>query len=210
MPRTYKCKRCGIVHPPPTGKHCQRATTGEMEETPTDILTQVLGTLADMKIQMAEMDKRIGTGESDPAPTEAEDDDSELEELEQINVSDCATATGNEVATPDSLRRNLQLMAQAAGRIAQFRVEGYDDDDNVGLPRTKAQGRKAGALLVATDRIRNIIDWPHMHVGRMVNGKMKPLEYSELRVEEFVFGFLTMLNNPNTPWTASLCYRYCV
>ena len=87
-------------------------------------------------------------------------------------------------------------MAQAAGRIAQWKEDDLEDQDTADYSQTKTRGKKSGSLMVATERIRNNIDWPHMHVRRMVNGKRCTLNYAELTAEEFVYGYLTMLINP--------------
>ena len=87
-------------------------------------------------------------------------------------------------------------MAQAAGRIAQFEGSDADDEDTTELLRGKKKGKKSGSLMVGTESVEHTIDWPHMHVRRMVSGKRKNLAYSELKMEEFVFWFLAMLKSP--------------
>ena len=49
--------------------------------------------------------------------------------------------------------------------------------------------------MVASDAIQRVIDWPHMHVCRRVMGRRKNMTFNELKVEEFVYGFLIMLKN---------------
>ena len=50
--------------------------------------------------------------------------------------------------------------------------------------------------MTATDKVVRTIDWPHMHVRRMVAGKRKGIHFNELKVEEFVLCFLTMIQMP--------------
>ena len=54
--------------------------------------------------------------------------------------------------------------------------------------------------MTAADKVEKRIDWPHWYVRRLVGGKRKPLTFSELRIEEFVFGFLDMLDSPKCKW----------
>ena len=74
--------------------------------------------------------------------------------------------------------------------------EDMDDDDMYRWPRQRDRGRKSGSTLVASDLVRDRIDWPHMHVKRVIGGRRKNVEYTDLRIEEFVHGFLVMLASP--------------
>ena len=195
MPRTYRCKKCQRVHPPPTGKHCQHVEI-ESEDGGDDTLGQILHAITNLGAQMMDMNTQR---QNVAAPSEREDSDEEDNEIEQEQGETLPAPTASpdrEIATPDSLRQNIQLMAQAAGRIAQLRDDEDDEEDSHILPGARARGKKSGALLVAADTIKRTIDWPHFHVQRVTNGTRKNLTYSELKVEEFVFGFLTMLASP--------------
>ena len=158
-----------------------------------DVQERILAKLELIDGRMSEMDRRLQSVE--PPTTEAESlvSNSESERGSTTSEAGAARTQGAESATPDSLRKNLRIMMQAAGRLAQIEGEEADDEDNQYLPRTK--GKKSGSLRKATDSVKYTIDWPHMHVRRMTNGKRRTLAFTELTVEEFVYGFLTMLAN---------------
>ena len=192
MPRPYKCKKCGISHPPPTGKHCRQAPPTDNGE---DTQSQILAAIAELQRQMGEMNSRNRADTESAAPHRL--GEQELSSEEEEDLSEAGGAQGGEVetATPGSLRKNIQLMAQAAGRIARLGEDDGEDEDTTDLSQNKTRGKKSGSLMVASDKVKRAIDWPHMHVSRRVNGKRKDLAYSELKVEEFAYGFLKMLKS---------------
>ena len=168
MPREYKCRKCGIVHPAPTGKHCRRLND-DTPEAGNGTQEQILRAISDLQSQMQDMRTQMQNTNTATGNNDTQENDSEMGEEETSETGSTQPALGAEAATPDSLRHNIHLMAQAA---------------------------KSGSLMVATDRIKYSIDWPHMHVRRMTNGKRRTLNYAELTPEEFVYGYLTMLINP--------------
>ena len=191
MPRTYKCKTCHQVHPPPTGKQCR-----QLEETglePSDEKQdRILAALEQVTSRMDRMEQQWRPQDNVRVVELNEEDNSETVELQPVRQADSVPASDDDFATPDSLRRNIQLMAQAATRIAQMRSDEQDDvlDTIQGI---RARGKKSGSLLTAPDIVEKTIDWPHMHVRRVVNGKRKNLTYNDLSVEEFVYGYISML-----------------
>ena len=86
-------------------------------------------------------------------------------------------------------------MAQAAGRIARIGTAQEEEDDGQ-LVTHKAKGKKSGALLMASDTVEQQIDWPQMHVKRVVGGKRENVAYTDLSVEEFVYGYIAMILTP--------------
>ena len=122
-----------------------------------------------------------------------ESDDEEGEELLQLEES------GPEAnITPNTLRKDIKIMSQAAERLAQLSVADDLEMETTGLTRIREQGRKSGAYMLPSDVVKRRVDWPHMHVQRMVAGKRKSVPFVELRVEEFVSGFLRMLKSPRS------------
>ena len=144
---------------------------------------------------MREMDLKFQAGERAPVAEVREEEDSSGDEEEDEQEVEGAHSSERDTATPDSLRRNLQLMAQAAGRLAQLGDDDREDEENGTLSLTKTRGKKSGSVMVATEIVRRVIDWPHLHVCRRVNGHSKNLTFKELKPEEFVCGFLVMLKN---------------
>ena len=214
MPRAYKCRKCGQEHLPPTGKRCQMdvpliaqdipepmpGPSREPEPAQATANDQILALL--MSIQ-----QRLDVVEQRTNPTESTENGAVHQQV-SAPVESQATGGANAnidgaSATPDSLRRDMRLMAEAAERIAQLRMVDPDDDAELDLLHTtRAQGRKSGSQMVASDLVRKRIDWPHLYVQRMTSGKGSNVTYADLRIEEFVYGFLMMLKAPNNKWNA--------
>ena len=51
-------------------------------------------------------------------------------------------------------------------------------------------------MLVAREVLVDRIDWPHKYVTRLLGAKRKRVQYSNLYIEEFVFGFISMIISP--------------
>ena len=188
------CRKCGEAHLPPTGKKCRRQEEEEVEEEaagPEDVWPL----LRQMKKQMDSMQKSIDDGKKKRVNVvEEEELDSEEEEGELQAVG------GTDVITPATLRSDVRAMERAASRIAQFRELDLDDDDEDTISRGRNNGKKSGSVMVASDNVKKRIDWPHMHVQRMVHGKRENVPYKELKIDEFVYGFLVMLKQPKGKW----------
>ena len=212
MPRRYKCKKCGVEHAPPTGKHCRQAVHDEEEDTATgetemmDILRELrskMDGVNELKSQMNGMERRMGRMEV------AQGDDSHhaaQEENVEADSTDSESEEGDGASTisPRELRKDFKLMARAARRLAAFNKDDSSDDDNDELPRARAKGTKSGSAMVPTQIVRKRIDWPHMHVNRVSAGKRNTVAYAELKVEEFDYGFLTMLTKKKGEHAAPL------
>ena len=221
MPRLYKCRKCGVTHPPPTGKHCRNDRLEEELSDAEDVVSedlvseqgedqtmmelmlemrQKMGEMdTNMNQKMGEMDTRMQKIEESRADQQQPADQSGSVDLPEQAVE--AGATGSSEATPVSLRQDLQLMCQAAVKLAKLQAEDSDEDDITGIPKSKTNGKKSGANMTAADTIRKRIDWPHFYVNRMTGGtRRKGVTCSELRVEEFVYGFLNMLAAAHGKW----------
>ena len=214
MPRQYKCRKCGVVHAPPTGKHCRNQNDESTDtddgepvnhEAEPDVLQLMIQMKQQMDIQskqMGEFGDRLVRIEQGGTAQRQEDDGNNgdvtsraLTERNDIQSNAAADGSG---ATPDSLRRDMRLMRQAAARLARLETDDSDDDIGSAIPRQRSNGKKSGATLTANDSIEKTIDWPHFHVKRMAAGKRKVVQFGELRVEEFVYGFIAMLKAPKS------------
>ena len=168
------------------------------EDLQNDIQTQILAALTDIKKQMWEQRQ---APEDMSVQEESEGHISDSDEEEAAGAAAAPRGIDGTVATPGSLRHNIQLMAQAAGRIAQLRGDDRDDEEEFVLPRTKAQGKKSGSILVATDNVKHTIDWPHMHVRRIVNGRRKNLnQYIKSVLESATTTSCPIYLNRVSPW----------
>ena len=203
MQRTYKCRACGVVHEPPTGKHCPRRE----DDTPTDQMDAMMQLMQKINQKTDNIDKKTdGIDERVRAiELEREQQSEEQEDAtaapQTCTISSSSDDFDDEPASPETLRRDRRLMKDATKRLERLRLE---QDEDAPLRSTGSRGRKSGSVLTATDAIVKTVDRPHMYVRRLVKGKRKGVAYSELKVEEFVFGFLTMLRAPENRMNAEV------
>ena len=193
---------------PPTGKKCRRQdaeeeeTDIEVEEAEQETTTNedtTLSLMLQMKQQMDSMAEQMQEiqQEREASKSQATREESEAGESE-------TRQEGEELITAQSLRQDVRAMERAASRIAQFRDLDTDDYDTTSNGRRNPNGKKSGSIMVAADNVKLSIDWPHMHVKRVTNGTRAGVAYKELRIEEFVYGFLAMLKSPKTKWDKDL------
>ena len=197
MPRNYKCRKCGVEHQPPTGKNCRQGAQGETEDAGngTAQIMNAIRTLSDrmggMEQEIAQLKENRG-GSAESSVVDREEGHSDSEESQGATAANNAT----DDMEPNSLRQDLRLMVRAARRLAAIDSDEAEEDESDDLPRVRSQGRKSGSAMVKTDVIRKRIDWPHMNVTRLSDGKRRNVTYEELKLDEFVLGYLTMLQNP--------------
>ena len=212
-----------MVHPPPTGKHCRNVLeeeeeapiTGgqssdeveETEEIEDRTEPQPVSQAEMMKLLMSINDKVVNFSEK------MENMDTRVQNIEERGKNNedrrsegesagAAEQLGESLdkASPESLRKDLKRMRLAAAKLASLTVDDSDEEEINCLPKNRANGKKSGAHMTAADHIENRMDWPHFYVHRMSGGRRKGLTFSELRVEEFVFGFLAMLKAKKGKW----------
>ena len=212
MPRIYKCRKCGKQHGPPTGKHCRARDSSEEEErssTLDDIMPALealkkqmedMPAVRELSKQMAEMNTRMERVENGQNDRQSEQDSEERDGDDGDGFEQADDEAGQEAAasyaTPESLRKDVKAMQRAAARIALYQQDDSDDEELGLLRKARLNGKKSGSVMTATDNIRERIDWPQMHVKRTVNGKRVGVNYEDLKVEEFVLGFVAMLRSP--------------
>ena len=221
MPRKYKCRKCGIHHDPPTGKHCRmrfEEPEDDIEHEPQDIAADetesvtpeqeapdILPLLLEIKRRVDDIDSRVGKN-SDAEATTAHIEPFSPPSIQLqsppriVRTPERAIERYVTDITPTSLRHESDVMARAANRLA--RIKAIDDDEQTALEdrRTRTGGKKSGCKLVAGESVLERIDWPHMYVTRMAGGKRTGVPFAELRLEEFVFGFISMLESPFCRW----------
>ena len=207
MPRDYKCRKFGISHQPPTGKRCTHREETIKEIGENEMMTilrkmqEKLDGLDDLKEQVdgiADKVSMVEVGSDNSSETRQQTTDVTNEEPQEEG------ACGGTI-TPETLLSDVRAMQRAAQRIASYRADDdddYDDEDNGTRPRNN--GKKSGSLLLAADTVKKSIDWPHLHINRVVAGKRVPIPYKELRIKEFVFGFLEMLDSARRKWDRDL------
>ena len=154
----------------------------------------MLPMLMDITKKMEQMQEEMRTMRSERATEQAEQADTTAASPER-GLEEDSEDSDSEAASPETLRRDRRLMRQAAKRINRLRFD-QDDDENIESDTPRSTGKKSGSVMTATDKVRKAVDWPHMYVHRMAAGTRKGVTFAELRVEEFVFGFLKMLVAP--------------
>ena len=107
---------------------------------------------------------------------------------------------GAAIATPQTIRNDARIMRQAMARLARLHMEDSDEEEPATVRTSCSRGKKSGYLLTAAETMEKSIDWPHLYVRRAVAGRRKPVTYGDLRIEEFVFGFLSMIDSPRCKW----------
>ena len=163
------------------------------EGIPDEQNRQLAEILLDIRSQISGLTRRIQSVEK-PAHNRDVSEDSEGAEVAADNQPQREET--EEAASPSSLREDARLMRQAAERLARLQIDDSDQEDELPISSRRAQGKKSGSLMLASDTVKKRIDWPHMYVRRTVGGKRRSVAYADLRVEEFVYGFLCMLENP--------------
>ena len=195
MPRNYKCRSCGIVHEPPTGKNCRHRDNSPEPQT-AEQADNLLPLLRDISDRMEAMERKF---EDMPRARINETSTPERAQPAAITapvISIADSEIHNEPASPETLRMDSRLMQDAARRLRQLELAQQGEDDLRALGSTKAAGKRSGSVMTVTDKVVKSVDWPHMHVRRMAAGKLKGVRFNELKVEEFVFGFLNMIEMP--------------
>ena len=122
MPKLYKCKKCGVEHSPPTGKHCQQQLQGETAEQsqPANAETTLQQSVDKMLAGMLELTTKVTDMHERLSMVENRDngDKQPMVPATQPEPFVSASIPGPAAASPDTLRANVELMAQAAARIA--------------------------------------------------------------------------------------------
>ena len=195
MPRIYKCKNCGLHHAAPTGKQCKNGP----DKGESNVMNELLPVLMDIKNQLANMKdhrSRVERTEETDATQESElVEDSENSETEQEETQ-AAGADDDSPITPQELRKDIRAMRKAAKRIARLQSDDSDEEEPGEVRKSRRDGKKSGSMLTANEVVKERIDWPHMYIKRVVGGKKIGVDYKDLSMAEFVYGFLSMLESP--------------
>ena len=215
MGRQYKCRSCGVVHDPPTGKHCANAAREDREGRNRDNAGrrqaspehspardegqgeqgQVLALLLDLQAKMSEMGREVAANTAQREAT-----------VDAPAVSETASSTdgaegGQAVevgqASPETIRGDRELMRAATHRLATLRQDEWEDEDGPSeLIGVRLAGKRSGAVMTASDVVVRRIDWPHFYIQRLSGTSRKGIRFNELNIDEFVYGFVCMLNAP--------------
>ena len=195
MPRDYKCRKCGNVHGPPTGKHCRQQEPAN--EPSSSLSEELLSVLTDIKEQMNNL-TRNDTAHAGGSQTY--DSPGGSPSGGAMGTASPEEQFADTDLTPITLRQNVSAMDRAANRLARIRLLDDEADDKEETNKTKKGGKKSGSMLIASETVEERIDWPHLYVTRMVGGRRKGVAYTELTAPEFAFGFISMIESPHCKW----------
>ena len=172
-----------------------------MEESETEqdspmmaLLMNVSAKMDSMDSKMGGMDRRLRKVEERGTATQGGDDTENGEDEAAGDRSE-----GREMS-PSALRDDARAMRRAAERIAQFHIDDDDEDNPLAHATSKKAGKKSGSTMLAADVVKKAIDWPHLYVTRLAGESRDPVPYSDLRTDEFVYGYLMMLKNEACKW----------
>ena len=202
------CRKCGVPHMPPTGKKCQHRVElleqlepEEMEdmqeqaEQPEPVQADAILPL------LMEISRRLTNVEANQAAV-AES------VVEVAATNEPLQAVGGiddrAVIAPSVLRSDADIMRRAAARIARMQLDDSEEEGELTISTARRKGKKSGSAMLAADVVKQQIDWPHLYVTRMTGGTRVPVPYKQLRIQEFVFGFLKMLKKPQAAWDKEL------
>ena len=114
MPRTFKCKTCGIVNEPLTGNHCQHRDD-HLETENLDNATLILPLMRNIGERMDAIDQRMdsmqSTGVVESIASETGEAAAAIEEVIHATDDLC-----NDPASPATLRKDRRLMEDATRR----------------------------------------------------------------------------------------------
>ena len=197
------CKRCGKSHKPPTGKRCQfyeepQEATREEEMSPA--MQRMEKRMEEQMEKFDIMMRRLEVAGADrqSVTSQVESDTDGVAEAEQSEQDVL------QLLTPTSLRKDVRAMQKAAQRMVEIQEEEEEETEEINGARGRRAGKKSGCLLVAAHNVKERIDWPHMHIQRVAGGRRLTVTYEELRIEEFVYGFLEMLKVQRDRWNKDL------
>ena len=165
--------------------------------------------LLSIQAKVADIEHRVNTGDSPRSTASADSQRTETSQAASASppsVTEIAEQPQNaiEPASPETLRRDRAIMQQASRRLARLRLEDWEEDAR--MPGTRLAGKKSGSVMTAADVVMKRIDWAHFYIKRVASGTRKGITFKELKVEEFVFGFLCMLEAPH----ANFDFRYMI
>ena len=211
MGRNYKCKTCGEVHAAPTGKHCDRlereqAPAPQQQTQTDDTQSKLLAAMVDLQSKFATMDENMREMKADKAAERRTHTPEEASVIASEEGAVGGQPEEAEQASPETLRRDTVLMRQASRQLARLRQEDWEDDEDLQLATSHLAGKKSGSIMTASDIVVRRIDWPHFYIKRISGATRKGVVFRELKVEEFVFGFLCMLEAPHI----KMQFRYMV
>ena len=199
--RVYKCSACSRSHERPTGKHCQwveaqQPATPSTNEPQQENNSDLAAAMATLTATIAEMGKRLADRDERPETNHTVEVESEQEESDEEPVdSPSSQQPRDDIPSLQELRRNYVV-----GREVNRRLEELENEQELaganGLSSQRVRGKRSGAARTVRDTIINDIDWPHFHIYSPPGEE--PMTFQHLLVQEFVYGFQHMVDQPDS------------
>lgn len=180
------CRKCGVRHPPPTGKKCQWQDGSHLLQN--------------------SINEDGGDGGASPQAKDMETLASSIKALqEDMSViksqlqSSSSSRRGS--STPNSAPKQPtstdDLDAKVRQRMKTLLLLSDSDESDGGSDSEKSRrshrkGKKSGRARTADDYVLHEIDWPHLHVYR--GASRTPAKFEELSVQEFAFGYMACVH----------------
>ena len=144
---------------------------------------------------MSKMNEKMGTANNDKSPTPSVS--TSVSDRQDDDADEGASAAS---ASPQTLWRDTKLMKRAAARLALLQLDDSDDDGLDTARDVRTRDKKSGSLMTAAEMVQKCIAWPHLYVCRADGARRRPVAYGDLRTEEFVYGFLCMIDSTKCKW----------
>ena len=188
------CKTCGLSHEKPTGKACRRNIV-QQQPTPRDKTEEnpaVMSILQDIQQKLQGFESRLSNMEGSQHETQEQTSEEEVSDNGESDNLQHSTQRG---ATAGTLRQDSRNMAEVMARMAEWGLTDDEASDHAAIPQQwRTRPRKSGSVSTGMDSIKIVIDWPHFHVRK--GPKCITPEYKDVTSEEFVLGYLRMLDDP--------------
>ena len=159
-------------------------------------MATVLAAIMELKAHVTSIDDKVQQMDDERRAERAVAESVEEQTDYQGNQQQEEEEATEDEATPNSLRRDMRLMAGAAEKLSRLSTDDSDGEEEGTVRRSRKKGRKSGSLRLASDVVRQQIDWPHLYIRRLVEGRRKPVAFSDIRLEEFALGYLVTLEAP--------------
>ena len=155
--------------------------------------------------QMTAMGNRFDDMEKRLDRRTTEEDDSEHYDSDDDRPLKQPTANGaSAVPSTSQLRRDYEVGRELNRRLAELEAE--DDFAGAARPATaRTRGKRSGAARTVQDTVKRDIDWPHFHIYTAPGAE--PMTFERLSVQEFVFGYMHMVDQQDSKLDRSIMWN---
>ena len=162
-----------------------------------DALARALGKLTE-KMDLLSNQIQVSaqqTPEDEQLEEEEEEEEDEQPEGAMAAIPISPQRTGHGIPSMQQLRRDIEIGREVNRRLAEMGLQD-DLDEPMRTASQRSRGKRSGAARTVQDSVINDIDWPHFHIYSQPGAD--PMTYTRLTVPEFVYGFLHMVDQPES------------